>query len=69
VTSPEQQQIVKELARDLGISEAGARALLGAVLAEENPPAGKIVRSADLILRETADPHCDARGDVAAVED
>ena len=33
----------REIARDLGMSEAGARALLGAVLAEENPPPGKIV--------------------------
>ena len=34
---------IREIARDLGMSEAGARALLGAVLAEENPPPGKIV--------------------------
>jgi hypothetical protein len=43
VTIPEQEQAAKELARDLGISEAAARALLGAVLAEENPPPGKLV--------------------------
>ena len=40
---PEHEQAVKELARDLGIPEDAARALLGAVLAEENPPPGKIV--------------------------
>jgi hypothetical protein len=34
---------IREIARDLGMSEAGARALIGAVMAEENPPPGKIV--------------------------
>jgi hypothetical protein len=43
MTSAELEQVVNELARDLGISEAGARALLAAVLAEQNPPPGKIV--------------------------
>jgi predicted transcriptional regulator len=43
VTSAEQEQAVKEIARDLGISEDAARALLAAVEAEANPPPGKIV--------------------------
>jgi hypothetical protein len=43
MTNAEQEQAVKELARDLGISEEAARALLGAVLAEANPPPGKLV--------------------------
>ena len=34
---------IRKLAAELGISEEAARALLGAVLAEENPPPGKIV--------------------------
>ena len=34
---------IREIARDLGMSEAGARALLGAVLAEANPPPWMIV--------------------------
>lgn len=34
---------IREIARELGISEAAARAWIGAVLAEENPPPSKIV--------------------------
>jgi hypothetical protein len=41
--TPEHEQAVKELARDLGCSEEAARALLAAVEYEENPPPGMIV--------------------------
>ena len=34
---------IRAIARDLGMSEAGARALVGAVLLEQNPPPGEIV--------------------------
>jgi hypothetical protein len=40
---PPDPEEIRKLARNLGISEASARALLGAVLAEQNPPPGKIV--------------------------
>lgn len=41
---------------------------LAAILAAIASSSARL-RRADRILRETADPHCDARGDVAAVED
>jgi hypothetical protein len=34
---------IREIARDLGISEEAARSLLAAVEAEANPPPGKLV--------------------------
>jgi hypothetical protein len=37
------ERTVRELAQALGCSVAAARALLGAVLAEANPPPGMIV--------------------------
>jgi hypothetical protein len=45
VTDPQivDERVVRELAEALGCSVAAARALLGAVLVEQNPPPGKIV--------------------------
>jgi hypothetical protein len=43
--------------------------LAASPVAATAPTAASAACRADRILRETADPHCDARGDVAAVED